>query len=91
MELNVLEESSNRIVAEVKGATHTLCNPIKAELWKNKSVKLATYSISHPLVGVPKFIVETDETLNPRDAMAEAASSLIKSMENLKKEFKKIK
>ena len=91
MELNVLEESPKRIVAEVKGTTHTLCNPIKTELWKNKHVKLATYSISHPLIGVPKFIVETDGTIKPRKAMADAAAKLADSADKLKKELKKIK
>ena len=91
MELNVLEESPKRIVAEVKGATHTLCNPVKTELWNNKHVKLATYSISHPLIGVPKFIVETDGTIKPRKALAEAAAKVADSTSKLKKELKKIK
>lgn len=90
MELNVIEESPKRIVAEVKGTAHTLCNPVKTELWKNKHVKLATYSISHPLIGVPKFIVETDGTIKPRKALADAAAKLTESIDKLKKEFKKI-
>ncbi len=91
MELNVLEESPKRLVAEVKGAGHTLCNTLKAELWSNKHVKVATYSISHPLVGVPKIIVETDGEVKPRKAMADAAAKLAGEAGKLKKEFKKIK
>ena len=90
MELNILEESPKRVVVEVKGADHTLCNPIKTELWKNKQVTLATYSISHPLIGVPKFIVETDGTLKPRKALADAAAKLAASTGKRKKESKKI-
>ena len=90
MELNVLEDSPKRFVAEVKGASHTLCNVVKAELWKNKHVKIATYSVSHPLVGIPKFIVETDSE-KPKKAMADAAGKVADNVSKLKKEFKKIK
>ena len=90
MELNVLEESPNRLVAEFKGAGHTVCNALKVELLNNKHVKTATYSIGHPLVGVPKFLVETD-TISPRKALADAASKLADAAGKLKKEFKKVK
>jgi len=91
MELNVLEDSPKRFVTEVKGAGHTLLNALKVELWNNKHVKIATYSISHPLVGIPKFLVETDGEVKPRKAMAEAALKLADVVGKLKKEFKKIK
>ncbi len=91
MELNILEESPKRLVAELKGAGHTLCNTLKVELWSNKHVKVATYSISHPLVGVPKIIVETDGEVKPKKALADAASRLAEEAGKLKKEFKKIK
>ncbi len=91
MELNVLEESPKRLVAEVKGAGHTLCNALKVELWGNKHVKVATYSVSHPLVGIPKIIVETDGEVKPKKALAEAAAKLAEEAGKLKKEFKKIK
>ena len=91
MELNILEDTPKRLVFELKGATHTLCNPIKVELWNNKHVKVSTYSISHPLVGVPKFIVETDGTVKPKKALSEAAARLADSASKLRKEFKKVK
>ena len=91
MEFNVLEETPKRLVFEIKGATHTLCNPLKTELWTNKHVKLATYSINHPLVGVPKFIIETDGTVKPKKALSEAASHLANAASKLRKEFKKVK
>ncbi len=91
MELNILEDSPKRLVAEIKGSGHTLCNVLKAELWNNKHVKVATYSISHPLVGVPKIIVETDGEVKPKKALADAAAKLAEEAGKLKKEFKKIK
>ena len=55
MELSILEETPKRLVFEVKGQGHTLCNGLKSKLWENKHVKTATYIISHPLVGIPKM------------------------------------
>tara|TARA_Y100000310_G_scaffold343707_1_gene452617 strand:+ start:25270 stop:25542 length:273 start_codon:yes stop_codon:yes gene_type:complete len=90
MELNVLEESPKQLIAEVKGADHTLLNALKTELWTNKHVKTATYSIDHPLVGVPKIVIETDGE-KPRKALSDAASKLADSASKLRKEFKKVK
>ncbi len=91
MELNVLEESPKRLVVEIKGAGHTLCNTLKVELWGNKHIKVATYSVNHPLVGIPKMIIETDGEVKPRKALADAAARLVEEAGKLKKEFKKIK
>lgn len=91
MELNVIEETPKRLVVEVKGAGHTLCSALKAELWESKHIKVATYSISHPLVGVPKIIIETDGEAKPRKLLSDAAAKLAETADKLKKEFKKIK
>ncbi len=91
MELKVLEETPKRLVAEFKGAGHTLCNAMKAELWENKHVKVATYSINHPLIGVPKMVIETDGEAKPRKVLAEAIEKLSENIDKLKKEFKKLK
>lgn len=90
MELNVLEESPKRFVAEAKEASHTLLNALKAELLNNKNVRVATYSVSHPLVGVSKILVETDGE-KPRKALLDAAAKLAEQASKLKKEFKKVK
>ena len=91
MEIKIIEETPKKIIFELKGEGHTLCNPIKSALWGNKHVKVATYNIDHPLVGVPKIIVETDGEIKPRKAVLEAAEKLQRNAEKLKKEFSKIK
>ncbi|MBN2454577.1 DNA-directed RNA polymerase subunit L [Candidatus Woesearchaeota archaeon] len=91
MELNVVEETPKRLVAEVKGASHTLCNALKSELWKNSHVKVATYAIKHPLVGSPTITVETDGTAKPRKVVADAVSKLSAKTDKLKKEIKKLR
>ncbi len=80
MELNVLEKKKNRLVFELPGADHTLCNALKTELWNDKDVKVATYSIKHPLLAVPKFILET-KTKDSSKALLDASA-------RLKKDFK---
>lgn len=91
MEINILEESAKKMIFEVKGENHTLCNALKKALWGNKHVKVATYSVDHPLTGEPKIIVETDGEVKPKKAVMEAADRLQKEMEKLRKEVSKIK
>ena len=91
MELNVLEETPKKIVFELKGAGHTLCNALKTELWNNKHIKIATYVIGHPLIGIPTVTVETDGTVKPRKALVEAANKLAGKTDKFKKEIKKIR
>jgi DNA-directed RNA polymerase subunit L len=88
MEINVLEESKNKLVVEIKGESHSLCNALKCELWKGKGIKLAGYNISHPLVGTPKIIIET-ESGNPKQLLADAAKSVKKDAEAFLKAFEK--
>ena len=89
MELNVLEESKKRMVFELKGETHTFCNALKEALWKVKGVELASYRIEHPLVGVPKFLIET-KGIEPREALKKAVDGLRKMGKEFKKEIGKL-
>jgi DNA-directed RNA polymerase subunit L len=85
MEFKVLEESKNKLVFELKGETHTFCNALKQELQKVKGVDLATYRIDHPLVGVPRFQIET-KGIEPRRALKEALANLKKKAKDFQKE-----
>jgi DNA-directed RNA polymerase subunit L len=76
MEIKVLESDKKRMVFELKGSDHTFCNALKKELNNDESVNVATYSIEHPLIGIPKFIVETDGKKAPQKAIADAAKRL---------------
>ncbi|MBT3720802.1 DNA-directed RNA polymerase subunit L [archaeon] len=91
MEINILEDKKKRLVFELKGEKHTLCNAVRDELWNDKSVTVSAYNISHPLVGVPKFIVETDGKKEPKKALKDAIARLKKKNNDLAKEVKKIK
>ena len=88
MEINVLEESKNKLVVEIKGEGHALCNALKAELWKNKKVKIAGYNIAHPLVGIPRLVIET-ESGDPRKILLDAVKSVKKDADAFLKSFSK--
>ncbi|MEW5896066.1 MAG: DNA-directed RNA polymerase subunit L [Nanoarchaeota archaeon] len=85
MEFNVIEEDKGRLLFELKGETHTLCNALKHELLDIKGVSIATYRIDHPLIGVPRFLIET-KGLEPRKALKEALRSLRKKAQDFRKE-----
>ena len=87
MEIKILDDKKNKLIIEVKGADHTLCNALKGELWNDKHVKIATYSIRHPQISVPQMVVETDGEESPRNALINAVERLHKINAKFKKEF----
>ncbi|MBS3101050.1 DNA-directed RNA polymerase subunit L [Candidatus Woesearchaeota archaeon] len=87
MEIKILDDKKSKLMIEVKGADHTLCNALKAELYNDKHVKIATYSIRHPQISLPQIIVETDGEESPRNALINAVERLHKTNAKFKKEF----
>ena len=85
MEFKVLEETKTKLVFELLGETHTFCNLLKEEIRKVKGVEIVAYRIDHPLVGVPKFQIET-KGVDPRKTIKEA----LKNIQKLSKEFEKL-
>lgn len=90
MEIKVIEKSKKKLVFELIGADHTFSNSLKKELWNDKSVKVSAYSIDHPLIGIPKFIIETNEK-EPEKALIDAAKRLQKKNETFLESAKKIR
>ncbi len=90
MEFKVLEETKEKLVFELKGESHTFCNILKQELLRNKNVTLATYRVDHPLVGVPRFNLETKKGTEPRKALKEALENIKKKAKEFEKEAGKL-
>jgi len=88
MEIKVLEESKTKLVFEIQGEDHTLCNSLTKELNNDESVKTATYNIEHPSIGIPRIIVETAKK-TPREAIADALKRLKKDNTSFLKAFQK--
>ena len=87
VDIKIIEDKKNKIMFEVN-ATHTLCNLLKDEIYKDGKVKIASYSIEHPLIGKPKMIVETSGD-DARNVVLEAVQRLKKQYERIEKELAK--
>ena len=87
MEFKVIEESKTKLIFELTGETHTFCNALRKELEETKGVEISVYDIDHPLVGIPKFQIET-KGVEPRKALKDALKTLKKKAEEFKKEIK---
>ncbi|MBI3032708.1 DNA-directed RNA polymerase subunit L [Candidatus Woesearchaeota archaeon] len=60
MEVKVLENTKHKLVVDFPGAeTHTLFNLLAHQLRDDKEVKVGGYYIEHPLLNVPRLVVET--------------------------------
>lgn len=83
MNITILEEKNNKLIFSIEGEDHTLCAALKKEMYSDKHVKAAGYHIEHPLIGKPRFIVETDGQ-DPKKSVLAACKRLGKQFESLK-------
>ncbi len=90
MEIKVVEKSKKKLVFDLVGADHTFSHALKKELWNDKSIKVSAYNVAHPLIGIPRFIVETDEK-EPEKALIDAVKRLQKKNEQFVEGAKKIR
>ena len=88
MEIKTITDEKNMLVFEIKGASHGFCNILKEKLLEDDHVKIATYKVEHPLVNIPRFMVETDGA-DPRKTILSAVSKLKTIAEKAKKDFVK--
>ena len=86
MELNIVKETKKELVFEAKGLSNTFCNLLKETLHQTEGVEAASYSIDHPLVNIPRFIVVTDGKEEPRAVLVKA----IKSIKSLNSKMEKL-
>lgn len=89
--MTVLEDKKRRMVFELKEADAGLCTAIEKELWNDDAVTLASFTIDHPMVGVPKFTIETNTDREPKEALKKALARLKKQAEQFKDEVKGLK
>lgn len=89
MQFKVQEESAQKLIFDLENETHTFCNILKEELRQIKGVEIATYHIDHPLIGVPRFHLET-KGIEPRKALKMALKAIQKKAEEFEKEIKSL-
>ncbi len=90
MELKIIEDKKNKLVFDLEGESHTIAGILKKELYNDDKVKASGYNISHPLINVPRFVVETDGE-EPRKVVKAAIKRLQKQIDKLKDEAKDVK
>ena len=89
--MTVTSEVKNKLEFELTGVTQAFCNLLKEEVAEDEHVKMCTYVVDHPLIGKPKFLVETDTSTNPRKAVKDAIKRLKKINEKVRTGAKDIK
>src|SRR3989338_7300664 len=77
MEIKVLENTKHKLVIEVPGEDHTLFNILTQELVQDKEVKLGGYLVEHPVINIPRLIIET-KTKSPVKVLQEAIKNVRK-------------
>jgi DNA-directed RNA polymerase subunit L len=88
MEIKIVKDEKNTLVFEVKGVSHGFCNMLKEQLLQDDHIKIATYKVEHPLVNIPKFLVETDGA-DPKKCVLDAVKKLKSLVEKSQKDFSK--
>ena len=71
--MKVVEEQDDRLIFEVTGEGHTICNILRKRLMSQEEVSAAAYDITHPLVGQPEFEVNSS---NPRESIKTASEGI---------------
>ncbi len=89
MKIKKIEEGKNKFVFEVDGVSHGFCNILKERLLEDNHVKTATYRVEHPLINIPRFLVETDGSEGPRNAVLSAVKKLKTFSDKTRKELAK--
>ncbi|MFH1770803.1 MAG: DNA-directed RNA polymerase subunit L [archaeon] len=90
MELKFLEDTKYKVVVDIKDSGHSFANVLKKELWNDKDVKISAYNVEHPLIGVPRLIVETTGK-DARKAILDAVERLKKQNTTLAAKAKALK
>lgn len=89
MKLIIVEEKKARLVFDLEGENPTMISALKEELWQDEHVKAAGFTVEHPLIEKPRFVLETDGA-DPRKTVSAAIKRMQKEIAKLKDGFKGI-
>ena len=87
-EINIVEETETNLKMEIPGLSHTMCNLLRKVLLADKDVTFVGYTIKHPLVPKPIFIIKTNGNKSARDALKDALNKIINLAEEFQKKFR---
>jgi DNA-directed RNA polymerase subunit L len=89
VKIKVLKKTANELKIEIEGAGHGLCNLLQKKLLEDKSVDMAGYDISHPLVSNPVIYVRMKGAAKPEDALKKASEKAREANEAFSKALEK--
>ena len=86
LDIDVIKKDEKFMEFRIIGEDHTFCNVLRNALLKDENVKVAAYRIDHPLLKrkEPIFLINTDGTKTPKDALLEAIDKIKEDVEELK-------
>lgn len=86
MEIEILQKEKNDLKLRIEGESHTLANLLCAELNQDESVKVASYTLEHPLKNTVILHIRT-EGKSPEKVLSSVAERVVKRIQEIKKEL----
>ncbi|KYC49649.1 MAG: DNA-directed RNA polymerase subunit L [Candidatus Methanofastidiosum methylothiophilum] len=86
LNIDVIKKDEKFMEFRIIGEDHTFCNVLRDALLKDEKVKVAAYRIDHPLLKrkEPIFVINTDGTKPPKDALLDAIERVKEEINGLK-------
>lgn len=85
MEISILKEEKDELEFEIIGEDHTLCNWLRKRLWDQKGIEYAAYSIKHPQIANPIFLVKGPK---PKKLVLDTIAAMKKELADFNKAAK---
>lgn len=82
MKIEVLEESDEKL--KIKLNDLTLVNLLNENIWKQRGLDYAAYTVEHPYLAQPVLTVKSKD---PKKTLLEAAERIIEDAKELKKKL----
>jgi DNA-directed RNA polymerase subunit L len=86
MNLKIIKKTSDEVLMEFEGESHTLLNLLRTELLAEERVRIATYDNKFPIMANPVFRLKTKDA-DPLIVMREAASRIVGLCDEFSSEF----
>jgi len=83
LKLEVRKHDGRELILKVYGETHTLGNLLAKSALRHPNVRMAAYSIEHPLEEAFVLRLVTDGTRDPVDVLKEVISGLVRLSDEL--------
>jgi DNA-directed RNA polymerase subunit L len=83
LRLEVRKRSERELILKVYGETHTLGNLLAKSALRHPNVRMAAYSVEHPLEEAFVLRLVTDGTRDPVNVLKEVVSDLIRLSDEL--------